>query len=210
MARPRRPRRRGRPSPGGVDGEDLPSVDPPDRPALGHVSPDGGQRDLPDHLRVGQGIGEVLPGGPDGRTSRRCLERDQCRSEPAPTEQEVPRCRELRRHLHAPVQVVAVGFHPEEGPCVHGAAPYRRSSASGNLAEPGSIRQSPDRADDAMQNRPCLEAADRSVTAFRPTMVVPHAESRIRRSRLLRGCSSDGRAAALQAVGRGFESLHLH
>src|SRR5580700_1452499 len=26
----------------------------------------------------------------------------------------------------------------------------------------------------------------------------------------MRGCSSAGRAAALQAVGRGFESLHLH
>ena len=25
-----------------------------------------------------------------------------------------------------------------------------------------------------------------------------------------RGCSSDGRAPALQAGGRGFESLHLH
>ena len=30
------------------------------------------------------------------------------------------------------------------------------------------------------------------------------------RDRRLRGCSSAGRAAALQAVGRGFESLHLH
>jgi hypothetical protein len=44
----------------------------------------------------------------------------------------------------------------------------------------------------------------------RPTMVPPTRSRGVRRSRLLRGCSSAGRAAALQAVGRGFESLHLH
>ena len=38
----------------------------------------------------------------------------------------------------------------------------------------------------------------------------PNDSEESRRSRLLRGCSSAGRAAALQAVGRGFESLHLH
>ena len=117
-----------------------------------------------------------------------------------PTEEEVPRRRELRSHLHAPVQVVADGVHPEEGPCVHGAAPYRRP---------------PRRAGGLIRRRRLAATAESTGTAaasacrHRPTMVARRAggaEAGLGH----RGCSSAGRAAALQAVGRGFESLHLH
>ena len=66
-----------------------------------------------------------MTGRPHRGPSRGRLERDERGAEPAPAEEEVPRRRQLRRDLHAPVQVVAVGLHAEEGPCVHGAAPYR-------------------------------------------------------------------------------------
>ena len=41
----------------------------------------------------------------------------------ASAEEEIARRRQLGSDVHAPVQLVAVGFHPEEGSCVHGAAP---------------------------------------------------------------------------------------
>jgi hypothetical protein len=53
----------------------------------------------------------------------------------------------------------------------------------------------------------------RAIQRRLPTIASPIAERRASRARLVVpawGCSSAGRAAALQAVGRGFESLHLH
>ena len=127
----------------GIDREDLPPVDAAHGPALRDVSAHCGQGDVPEQLCVGEGIRQVVPGGPDGRAPRCGLQRDEGRPEGAATEQEVPRCRELRRHAHAPVQFVAVGLHAQEGPCVHGAAPYRRWSSRRQLTEGRVLSASP-------------------------------------------------------------------
>ncbi len=110
----------------GIDREDLPTVDAAHGPPLRDVSAHGGQGDVPEQLGVSEGIRQVVPGGPDSRAPRCGLESHEGRPEGTTTEQEIARRRELRRHAHAPMQVVLFGFHPEEGPCVHGAAPYRR------------------------------------------------------------------------------------
>ena len=177
------------------------------------MSSHGGQCDVPDKLLVSECIGEVVPAGPYGRPSGSRFERDECRPERAPAEQEVPRCRELRHHAHAPVQVVAVRLHPQEGPCVHGAAPYRRSSARPQLGAALGRRQRSDRGDDVgsqtadVVGLPPKPSADR----FRAYDGAPKVRSGgSGRLACSGGCSSAGRAAALQAVGRGFESLHLH
>ena len=125
-ARPTRRRRELVLPESGVDGEDLPAVDAPYRSALRHVTAYGGQRDVPEQLSVRDRVGQVVPGGPHGRTPRGRFEGDQSRPEGTTAEQEVSRGRELRRHVHSPVELVSVGLHPQEGPCVHGAAPYRR------------------------------------------------------------------------------------
>ena len=107
----------------GIDREDLPPVDAPHRAALRHMAAHGGQRDIPEQLSLGEGIGQVVPGGPHGRAPRCRFQGDERRPEGTTAEQEVSRRRELRRHVHTPVQFVTVGLHPQEGPCVHGAAP---------------------------------------------------------------------------------------
>ena len=110
-------------SEGGIDGEDLPVVDPPDGPGLGDVAADLRKGDLVVDERIGLGEGEILRRRPDGGTTARRLERHQGRPERAPAEEEVPGRCHLGPHLHAPVQVVAFGLLADEGACVHGAAP---------------------------------------------------------------------------------------
>ena len=99
----------------------------------------GGEGDVPEQLCVSKGVRQVVPRGPDGRAPRCGLQRDERSPEGTAAEEEVSRCRELRRHAHAPVQVVAVGLHAQEGPCVHGAAPYRRWSSRRQLTD-GRVR----------------------------------------------------------------------
>ena len=108
-----------------VDGEDLATLDPAHGASLRHVPAHCGQRDLPLQVRAGERVGQVLAGRPHRRSARGSLERDQRGPEPAPPEQEVPGGRQLRHHRHAPMQVVAVRLHAEEGPCIHEGAPYR-------------------------------------------------------------------------------------
>ena len=108
-----------------VDGEDLATLDPAHGATLGDVPAHRRQRDLPLQVRADERVGQVLAGRPHRGATRGRLERDQRGPEPAPAEQEVPGRRQLRHDRHAPVQVVAVGLHAEEGPCIHGAAPYR-------------------------------------------------------------------------------------
>ena len=108
-----------------VDRQDLPPVDAADRPALGDVAPDGGQRHLPDQFCVGERIGQVMAGGPHGRPPRCRFERDESCAETASAEEKVSRCRQLRTTASSSAGV-AVGLHAQEGACIHGAAPYRR------------------------------------------------------------------------------------
>ena len=105
-----------------VHGQDLFAVHPPDGPALGHVPTDGGQGHLPFQFGVRDAYERYCAvahtvGRPDAASSA-----TRAAPESAPAEEEVPRRRQLGCDDHAPVQIVAVGLHAQEGPCVHGAA----------------------------------------------------------------------------------------
>ena len=170
---------------GRINGQDLAAADSADGTTLCDLAAHRSERDVPAHLFLDQCVGEVLAGRPHRLASRRRLQRDEGRPEPASAEEEVPRCRQLPRDQHAPVQVVPVGLHAQEGPCVHGGAPYWRRPPfrTGGLVGSGGLR---------------LRVPEGPMARSAREVGVP------------RGCSSAGRAAALQAVGRGFESLHLH
>ena len=106
----------------GVDGQDLLAVHTAHGTALGDVAADRRQDDFPFQFRAGDGIGQVLRRRPDRGSSGSGLERDERSAKTATAEQEVARCRQLRSDLHAPVQFVILGFHAQEGSCIHGAA----------------------------------------------------------------------------------------